>query len=147
MNDSHSRTIIYLLAGILAVLLVGRTAALGAATSALWIVAPLGAGVLVVWVIVAFVKFCRRESALFRDEVLQDKRAGRPWLHYWVGVPGGIGNFVVFAIAALYWLNGDGTFRHCLEVVPFWWVPILFVLASIPVRWIELLAAHLRSRV
>jgi hypothetical protein len=146
MNESHSRIIIYLLAGILFVLLVGRTAAIDAATSAMWIVAPLGAVALVACAVVAFAKFCRRESALFRDEVLQDKHAGRPWLHYWVAIPGAIGNFVVFAVATLFWLKGEGTFRDCLETVPLWWVPVLVLLASIPVRWIKLLAARLRGR-
>jgi hypothetical protein len=93
---------IILLVLILAVLLFGRPDP-DSMQTVFWIGLFLGIVALIIWAIVAFIRFIRRDFKAYRDEVRRDREEGRPWLYNYVAWPGIIGNFVVLAVAA-YWL-------------------------------------------
>src|SRR5262249_2063008 len=80
----------------------------------------IGVPVLVIW--------------LSRREMISEKKAGRPWIYYWLFVPAAGANVIVCAIGGVYWLGGSG---RGLEQVPFWWLPPLVLLASFLFWWIE----------
>jgi hypothetical protein len=114
MDKSHSLIIIMLLAGILLVMLAGRSAAIDLLGNAFWIVLILGIVVAIVAVIISALRFARREQA-----------HGRPWLHAFIMYPGIIANFVVCGLAGLGYVgNVCGSFHDCLQSVPLWWLPI-----------------------
>jgi hypothetical protein len=64
-----------------------------------------------------------------RDEIATQRRAQRPWLFIIIGLPAVIENFGVFAVS---WLQGGK-----IDAVPYWWVPITIVFASILVLALE----------
>ncbi len=148
VDRDHSRLIIILLTGILAVLLFGREATLGSMQTIFWIGLALGIVGSIIWAIIAFVRYMRREAKAYRDEVRRDREEGRPWLHTFVAWPGIIGNFLVIAVAgysryveeSCRALMGD-----CLQQIPYWWLPVSLLLASIPIAGLERIFLYFRK--
>jgi hypothetical protein len=139
MDRNHSRLVVILLAGILFVLLFGREAVISVLGNALWISTAIGAVIGIVLIILAAIRYTRQEARLYREEVRRDREEGRPWLYTFIAWPGAIGNFAVFGFAAFSYfdhecraLKGD-----CLEQIPFWWLPVLLLLISMPIMWLE----------
>jgi hypothetical protein len=123
MNEAHSRAIVYLLAAILCVMLFGASAFLSGVA---W-----GAGIaaVVAAVFLAIVGAAKLFISLRSDvEVARSER--RPWLYLpvlWFAI---LGNFAVFAAAALQWVRGGIDFRAALDQVPYWWLPVSLMLVG-----------------
>ncbi|MCW5681004.1 MAG: hypothetical protein KF794_08985 [Xanthobacteraceae bacterium] len=149
MDRDHSRIIIFLLGGILAVLLFGREVALGSVQTIFWVGLVVGIVWLIFWAIIATIRFLKRESVAYRDEVRRDREEGRPWLYTFVAWPGIIANFGVFGLAA-YSRHIEGSCRaltgDCLREIPFWWLPVCLLLGSIPIMWLEKLFNYFRDK-
>jgi len=149
VSKEHSRIIIILLAGIFAVLLFGREVVQGSLQTAGIVGLTVGAIILVVTGIFMFVRYLSQEVKVYREDMQRERAAGKPWLYMLIAWPGIIGNFLVFGIAAYWWfienscraLMGD-----CLQSVPLWWVPVCFILISIPTLWIERAVSHFAQR-
>ena len=96
-------------------MLAGRETALSFVGNAFWIALAVGTPVLIVWVIVAFIRFVRREVKQYRAEVGRDRRDGRPWLHTFVAWP------AVFGLAEFHYFENacKGLTEDCLEQIPF----------------------------
>lgn len=149
MSKEHSRLIIFLLAGIFAVLLFGREAVQGSLETFFWIGLVLGIVALIIWGIVALVRGVGREVKVYREEVRRDREEGRPWLHTFIAWPGIIGNFLVIGIAG-YSRYVDESCRaflgDCLQTIPYWWLPVALLLGSIPIAGLERIILHYRKR-
>jgi amino acid permease len=147
MHRDHSRLIVILLAGIFAVLLFGREATLGSMQTIFWVGLVLGVVGLIVWATIAFVRYMGREAKAYRDEVRRDREEGRPWFHTFTAWPGIIGNFLMFAVAA-YSRYVDESCRaltgDCLQQIPYWWLPVTLLLASIPIAGLERVIRYFR---
>jgi hypothetical protein len=114
--------IAFLLFLILCVLLFGA----GAVLSGLGWLAVISVGLLVVLLAVL-------GSAAFirgmHDEIATQRSQQRPWLYLIVGIPAVIGNF---GVVALSWLQGGK-----IDAIPYWWVPVTILFASILVLALE----------
>jgi hypothetical protein len=148
MDRDHSRWVIILLAGILFVLLFGREAAIGALGTAFWIALVVGAVIALIWIIIATIRYTRREVKLYREEVGRDREEGRPWLHTFIAWPGIIGNFAVFGFAGFRYFDNECRILlgDCLEQIPFWWLPVSLLLLSIPIQLLEKVVLGWRQR-
>ena len=148
MDRSHSQLIVLLLAGIFAVLLFGREAVLGSLEGMVWISIAIGIPVLLIWVIVAFVRYLRREARAYREEARRDRDQGLPWLYKFAAWPGIIGNFLVLGVAAYRYFDNSCRFfaGDCLQTIPYWWLPVALLLASIPISAVEQIVVRLRRR-
>lgn len=101
MTEGQSRTIIWLLAGILLVLLFGASQVTSAAQTALWVTIPLAAVALVIWGVVALVKN-------YLVEIDGERKNGGPWRAIAVAGLAIPLNLVGVALAGLEFLS-DGT--------------------------------------
>jgi hypothetical protein len=139
MDRNHSRLIIILLAGILFVLLLGREPAIEALGSVSWIMLVIGTVVAIIWMIIAAIRYVRREAIVYSEEVRRDRDEGRPWLHTFILWPAAIGNFAVVGFAAFRYFDHECRrfTGDCLEQIPLWWVPVLLLLLSMIVEWLE----------
>ena len=147
MDRGHSQLIIILLAGIFAVLLFGREATLGSMQTMFWIGLALGVVALIVWAIISFIRYIRRETKAYRDEVRRDREEGRPWLYRFAAWPGIIGNFLVIAVAGYSRYVEDSCralLGDCLQQIPYWWFPVTLLLASIPISALEQMVLYFR---
>src|SRR5262249_40932023 len=146
---NHSRLIVILLAGILAVLLFGREATLGSIQTLFWVGLVLGIVTLLVLGTLSFIRSIGREAKSYREEVRRDREEGRPWLHTFIAWPGFIGNFLVLGVAG-YWRYVEESCRtftgDCLEQIPYWWLPVTLLLVSVPISWLERVILHFRNR-
>jgi hypothetical protein len=126
---------------------VGRDEAIGFLGNTFWITLVVGTVALIVWTIIAFIRFTRREVRQYREEVGRDRREGRPWLYTFIAWPGIIGNFAVIGLAALHYFGNScrAVFGDCLQQIPFWFFPVSLLLLSIPVMWIEKLVLRWRK--
>jgi hypothetical protein len=149
VNRDHSRIIVILLAGILAVLLFGREAVQGSLQVLFWVVLGVGTVGLIVWAIIAFSRYMGREVRAYQAEIRRHREEGQPWLHTYIACPGIIGNFLVFGVAAYSryveescrLLMGD-----CLQQLPYWWLPVSLLLSSIPIAGLERVFLYFRNR-
>jgi hypothetical protein len=146
MRPEHSRIIILLLSGILAVLLFGRDAVLGSLNTILPVALAIGLVGLVAWALYALFAFLGRQAKKFGVEAKEERSQGRPWLHNFLTVPGMLGNFVVMGLAGWFWWAGDLRFREALQLVPLWWVPVMVLLLGIPALWLETMWLSFRSK-
>lgn len=149
MSKEHSRLIIFLLAGILAVLLFGREAMQGSLEVVFWIGLALGIVALAIWGIVALVRGVGREVKVYRQEVRRDREEGRPWLHTFIAWPGIIGNFLVIGVAAYSRYveeSCSALLGDCLQQIPYWWLPVVLLLGSMPIAGLERIILHYRNR-
>jgi hypothetical protein len=149
MDRNHSRLIVILLCVIAAVLLFGREATFGSMQAIFWIGLALSVVGLIVWAIVALIRYMRSEVKIYRDEVRRDREEGRPWLHTYLAWPGIIGNFAVFGVAGYSRFVAESCrllLGNCLQEIPYWWLPATLLLASIPVAGIERLVLKYRNR-
>lgn len=133
MNNDNSGAIVFLLAAILCVLLFGSSAVL---TGLGW-VAGIGAVLAVIFLVIAGIACLFRS---LRDEVASARVERKPWLWLFVAWPATIGNVAVVALAVLYWLAGDVRFKDALDEIPYFWVPVTALFASMIVAAIE--SAH-----
>jgi hypothetical protein len=127
---------------------------------------PVGIVMLILALIVGAIQWMqdafKREASEFREQVSKHRREGRPWLYLLVGaqegrpwlyrfVAGGfiIGNTVVLGVAG-FSRYVEGSCRaltgDCLSQVPYSWVPLAFLAASMVVFGIERIDFWLRSR-
>lgn len=114
--------IAFLLFLILCVLLFGA----GAVLSGLGWLALISVGLLVVLLaVLGSAAFIRS----MHDEIATQRREKRPWLFLIIGLPAMIGNFGVFAFC---WLQGSK-----IDEVPYFWVPVVIVFASMLVLALE----------
>jgi hypothetical protein len=114
--------IAFLLFLILCVLLFGA----GAVLSGLGWLALISVGLLVVLLaVLGSAKFIRSMN----DEIAAQRSEQRPWLYLILGTPAVIGNFGVFALS---WLQGGN-----IDAVPYWWVPVTIMFASMLVLALE----------
>ena len=137
MSRDHSTVIIILLAGIFAVLLLGREAVQGSLESLFWFTVILGVilGIVavIIWAIVAFIRKVMREAKAYQEEIRLEREGGRPWLYTFIMLPALLANFLVLGIAAYSrYINETckGVVGDCLQAVPYWWLPITVFLAS-----------------
>lgn len=101
------RLIIILLVGILFVLLVGREAAIEALGSVSWIMLVIGTVFTIIWMIIATIRYVRREAIVYSKEVRRDREEGRPWLYTFIFWPAAIGNFAVFGFTAFRYFHHE----------------------------------------
>lgn len=114
--------IAFLLFLILCVLLFGA----GAVLTGLGWLAVISVGLLVVMLaVLCAVAFLRS----VHDGIAMERSEQRPWLYLVIGIPAVIGNF---GIVALSWLQGGN-----IDAVPYSWVPITIIFASILVLALE----------
>jgi hypothetical protein len=107
----------------------------------LWIVVPLGFFFSAVWAFAILVLVARGKSGVIRERIVRDRKTGGPWVHYWLSIPGTVGNLIVLGMASFQWWEGAGTFQNSLYSVPLWWLPATLLMVSLPVFWLEKLVA------
>lgn len=112
-------------------------ATLGLVEGFVWIVVPLAFFFSAIWAFAVLIAVAKGNVRDLRERVVRDRKAGGPWVHYWLSIPGAIGNLMVFAFASFDWLGGGGTFQESLYSVPLWWLPAVLLLISLPVLWTE----------
>lgn len=71
------------------------------------------------------------------DEARSARVEGRPWLWLIIAFPAIFANFAVFGIAAIWWLSDDIRFGEALRGVPYHWVPVTLLFASMIIAAIE----------
>ncbi len=130
MSDLNGKAIVFLLAAILCVMLFGASAVLSGFGWMLGIGIVLGVVFLIIAGIAKFI-------GSIRDEVVVAKSKGEPWLALFVAWPAMIGIFIVGGLAALRWWEGGIRFKDALGEVPYYWVPVTLLFASMGVALIE----------
>ncbi|MET4514321.1 hypothetical protein [Bradyrhizobium sp. I1.7.5] len=122
--------IAFLLFLILCVLLFGA----GAVLSGLgWLAVISIALLLVLLAVLGSVAFLRS----IHHGIATERSEQRPWLYLVIGTPAVIGNFGVFALS---WLQGGN-----VDAVPYWWVPVAIMFASMVVLALETANSWLRK--
>jgi hypothetical protein len=106
-----------------------------------WLVVPLAFFLSLIWAGAVLAAIVKGRGFEFRERILHARKAGEPWLHYWLSIPGAIGNLTILAIASADWVNGGGPLRQSIYDVPLWWLPALLLLISLLVLWVERLVA------
>jgi hypothetical protein len=148
MDKGHSQLIVLLLAGIFAVLLFGREAVFGSMETMFWIGIVVGIPVLLIWAIVAFTRYLKREARAYRDEVRGYKRQGLPRFYLFAAWPGIIGNFLVVGWATYRYFidNACRYFAGCLQEIPLYWIFGALLVLSLPISLIEQAIIRRRKR-
>ena len=77
-----------------------------------WLVVPLAFFLSLIWGGAVFVAIVKGRGLELRERVLHARKAGEPWLHYWLSIPGAIGNLTILAIASVDWVNGGRLLRQ-----------------------------------
>lgn len=139
LTESTGRTIVFLLAGILAVLLFGKEALLSAIPAALGLIAAF-AVLWVIWVICSGVA-----GSLFEEYRTEVESAGSigVW-RYWlvVAYAGFVGHIAVMicagTLAILRWST-----KNVISDIPYFWVPLVVAFSS---YGMFLLGKRIRSR-
>jgi hypothetical protein len=102
-----------------------------------WLVVPLAFFLSLIWAGAVLAAIVKGRGFELRERILHARKAGEPWLHYWLSIPGAIGNLTMLAIASVGWVNGGGPLRQSIYDLPLWWLPALLLLISLPVLWLE----------
>ena len=105
-----------------------------------WLVVPLAFFLSLIWAGAVLAAIVKGRGFELRERILHARKAGEPWLHYWLSIPGAIGNLTILAIASVDWVNG-GPLRQSIYDLPLWWLPALLLLISLLVLWVERLIA------
>src|SRR5215204_102025 len=124
MYKQHSQLVVILLAGIFAVLLFGRDAVLGSMEGAVWIALAVGVPVLLIWMIVAFIRYLKREARAYRPELRTNRDQGLPWLYSYLIWPGLIGSIFVISLAVYRYNDATACkllLGDCLQGIPYYW--------------------------
>ncbi len=125
MDRNHSRLIVFLLAGILFVLLLGREAALSSLQGlsglliALLILFFIGTVVLAVF---------KAPIDYYWETVAPLRRARQPWVYKLVQFLAGLMLLIVIATAGFQWFMGAGTFDECWRLLPLAFIGSPFIL-------------------
>jgi hypothetical protein len=97
---------------------------------------PLGFFLSLIWAGAVLATIVKGKGPELRDRILHARKAGEPWLHYWLSIPGAIGNLTILAIASVEWVNGGGPLRQSIYDMSLWWLPALLLSISLPVLWL-----------